>query len=77
VLPGALADQGVAVPEVNACQAEIHGGLLAGFIKREEQALGFVLVFGLEALKVFGGVVEGVVNALAAEEQAITTLHGS
>jgi hypothetical protein len=36
-------------------------------------ALGFV--FGLEAREGFGGVVEGVVNALAAEEQAIALFH--
>ena len=37
--------------------------------------LGFGLVLGLEAGEGFGGVVKGVINAFAAEEQTITRFH--
>jgi hypothetical protein len=77
VLPGALADQGIAVLEIDASQAEVHRGLLAGFVEGQQQAHGLGAVFGLEALEGFGGVVEGVVNALATEEEAVTFFHRS
>ena len=38
---------------------------------------GLSFVFGLEALEVFCGVVEGVVNALAMEKQTVALSHGS
>jgi len=53
---------------VDAGQTQIHRGLLARFIHRHEQAIGFGLVLGLEAGEGFGGVVEGVVNAFATEK---------
>lgn len=68
VLPGALAYHGIAVLEVNPGEAEIHGGLLARFVQRQQQARGFGAVFGLERLEGFGGVVEGVIDAFATEE---------
>ena len=49
----------------------------ARFIHRQQQALGDGLVLGLEAREGFGGVVKGVVNAFATEEQAVTVFHGS
>jgi len=77
MLPGALADHRITVLQVNAGEAEVHGGLFAGFVEGQEQARGLGLVLGLEALEGFGGVVEGVVNALATQEQTIAIFHSS
>ena len=68
VLPSALADHGVGVAEVNARQTQIQSGLAGCVVKSVQQPLGFRFVFGLEALERLGGVVEGVINALATEE---------
>ena len=49
VLPGALADHGIGVLEVDACQAQIHSRLAAGVIERIPQALAGGLMMGLGA----------------------------
>jgi len=40
VLPGALRDHRIGVPEINARKAEVHRGLLAGFIQRDGETIG-------------------------------------
>ena len=75
MLPGARGHERIAVPQIHAGQTQIHGRLVAGFIHRHEQALSVGLVLGLEAGEGFGGVVKGVVNALATEEQTVTRFH--
>jgi len=75
VLPGARTEGGIAVLEINPREPQIHGGLFAGLVERGREAFGFLPVPGLEALEFAGGGVEGVINALAAKEQAITCFH--
>jgi len=75
VLLGAGGDGGIAVLEVHAGQAEVHGGLFAGLVHGHEQALGLGLVLGPEAGEGFGGVVEGVIDAFATEEETVTQFH--
>ena len=50
-MPGALADHWIAVFEINPGKAQVHCGLLAGFIQSHQQPRGLGLVFGLEALE--------------------------
>jgi len=62
---------------IHAGETEIHGGLFAGFIHRQQETFGDGFIVSLEALELFGGVVKGVIDAFAAEEQAVTVFHGS
>ena len=66
VLPGAHGNHRVAVPQIDAGKAQVHGRLLARLVHGHQQALGLGPVFGLEAGEGFGGVVKAVVNAFAA-----------
>ena len=75
VLPGAGGDEGIAVAEVNAGEAEVHGGLLAGLVHGGEEAVGLGAVAGFEAGEGFGGVIKRVEDAFAAEEEAVTQFH--
>ena len=75
VLPGADGNHRITVPQINAGQAQVHGGLLSRLIHGHEQAGGFDFVLGLEGGEGFGGVVEGVIHAFATEEEAITRFH--
>jgi hypothetical protein len=56
------------VAKINAGQTQIHGGLFASRVHRYKQPIGLGHVFGLEAGEGLGGVVKGVIDALATEE---------
>jgi hypothetical protein len=61
--------------EVQTGQAQIHRGLPVRFVHAQEETLRFGPVFCVEALELFGAIVERLVNALATEERAITIFH--
>lgn len=74
-LPGASGNQRIAVSQVNARQAQIHGRLLAGFIHRHEQSPRLRLVPGFQAFEAPCAGVERVIHAPPPEEQPITLFH--
>src|ERR1051326_3602998 len=49
--------------------------VLAHSVRGQQQRFGLGLVFSLKVLEGFRSVVEGVIDALAAEEQAIALFH--
>jgi len=75
MLPGARGEQRVGMAEINPGQLQIHGPQPVGLIQSNNYSGGLGLVFGFEAFDSFGDLIEGIVNALATEEQAITQFH--
>jgi hypothetical protein len=75
VLPSPLGGFGVACPPIDTGQMDAERGGFFVFVLGGDEAIGFVLVAGLEGFLFAGGVVLIIVNSPRAKEYAVSLFH--